>query len=330
MVSTNFNAPPLKLMLLAIGAVVILHVLTAMVLVMVHNPAPTINPIEATAPIEIQLITPAAETEKPEIKIEKIASAPVEKPQPPVKAKPVTKAPAKPIKKEAPKTKEVPKTKPSPQPTKVIEKQPVVTPPVSKQPEPIIAADTAAADEQRRISMAQAKQAETEAQLKAQAEANAKAVQQAQADREAQAIAKAEAEQAAQANAQKAAQEQAAREAQAAKEAAQRAAQQVAASNAPANFTANNASWASQPRFEFPSRAKRGARAGDTFNVVLSLRVNKQGGIESVNVAQSSGNPTIDKEAQRQVRSGKFKPFTKDGVPRVGNVTFTVSYQVPD
>lgn len=323
MVSTNFNAPPLKLTLLAIGAVVVLHVLTAAILAMVQTPAPIIKPLELTPPIEIELMTPIVKTEEPEITIEKVAPIPVKKSQPLAKAKPAEKPkpvaapPVKSIKKVAPKPKEAPKTKPSPQPAKVIEKEPIVTTTVEKKITPIITADSAAADERRRISAMKTR-------ADADAKARTEAAQQAQADREAQAIAKAKVEQAAQA--------QAAANAQAAKEAAERAAQQqaaAAASNAPANFTANNASWASKPRFEFPRRAERSARPGDTLNVGLSLRVNKQGGIESVSLVRSSGNPTLDKEAQSQVRSGKFKPFTKDGVPRVGNVTFTVSYEVP-
>ena len=95
------------------------------------------------------------------------------------------------------------------------------------------------------------------------------------------------------------------------------------------SFTAGNASWASTPNFSFPSRAEKSASSGDTFTVGLLFRVNKQGGIESVNVSRSSGNTFIDKAAMQQARQGKFKPFTKDGVPRVGNVTLSVSYKMP-
>ena len=112
-------------------------------------------------------------------------------------------------------------------------------------------------------------------------------------------------------------------------EAAARAKEAAAASNEPVNFTASNANWAAAPNFSFPERAARRARSGDTLNVVLVLRVNKQGGIDNVRIAQSSGNAALDKEAARQVRSGKFKPFMKNGTPVVGNVTLPVSYNVP-
>ena len=96
------------------------------------------------------------------------------------------------------------------------------------------------------------------------------------------------------------------------------------------SFTAGNADWAgSPPNFSFPSRAERAARSGDSFTVGLLFRVNKQGGIESVKVASSSGNALLDKTAVQQAGKGKFKPFTKDGMPRVGNVTLSVTYKMP-
>ena len=155
--------------------------------------------------------------------------------------------------------------------------------------------------------------------------ANAKAARDAQAQAEANAKAEKDAaNKAAEARAAKQAEEAAA---QAKAEADAKAA--AAASNEPVNFTASAANWASAPNFSFPDRAARRARSGDTLNVVLVLRVNKQGGIDSVRVAQSSGNTALDKEAARQVRSGKFKPFTKNGAPVVGNVTLPVAYNVP-
>ena len=143
---------------------------------------------------------------------------------------------------------------------------------------------------------------EAEAAAKAQADAKAKADAKARAETEAREKAKAEAEAKAKAE---------------------------AASSTPVNFSASNANWKSKPNFSFPDRASRGASSGDTFNLVLLLRVNKQGGIDSVSLAQSSGNAILDREALRQVRSGKFRPFMNNGVPVVGNVTLPVSYEVP-
>lgn len=180
-----------------------------------------------------------------------------------------------------------------------------------KEPLPKPKINNSAAEAQRQA----AAQAESERQArKAEQEAQARAEQEAKRVADAKAAAQA-----------KAAAEAAAAQARAEAEAAAALAQ----SNEPVSFTASSANWASAPNFSFPERAARRARSGDTLNVVLVLRVNKQGGIDNVRVAQSSGNPLVDKEARRQVRSGKFKPFTKNGVPVVGDVTLPISYAVP-
>ena len=157
-----------------------------------------------------------------------------------------------------------------------------------------------------------AAQAEKAAQ-EAQQLADAKAAREAQAE--------ADAKKAAEAKAAKAAAEAAAR--------AKAQAAAAAASNTPVNFTATNANWASRPNFSFPTSAARRARSGDKLTVVLVLRVNKQGGIDNVRVAQSSSNRLLDQAAQKQADSGKFKPFTEAGVPVVGNVTLPIEYVVP-
>lgn len=327
--STNLNAPTLKMTSTAIGLVVILHVLAAMALVMVKSPAPIKPPASQTPPIEIELLTlpaPAAEPENNAIKPEPVAAVqPEPKPIEPTQAPPVKKA--QPI--------EQPKPEPVVEPPKkVVAKEPIVkntepkkqvvepvidTPPepiktepfeheVIKQPAP--PDDSALIEETRQI--AAAKEA-AEAQAR-QEQIEREAAQAAAAEREAQVAAQAK------------------KDAEAARVAAEKAAAEkaaAAASNTPVDFTANNANWSSPPNLSFPNRAARGARSGDTYNVVLVLRVNKQGGIDSVRLAQSSGNAQLDRAAQRQVRSGKFKPFTKNGVPVVGNVTLPISYEVP-
>ncbi|MFZ2553164.1 MAG: energy transducer TonB, partial [Psychrobacter urativorans] len=63
MASTNPNTSSLKLIVAAIGIVVILHLLTAMVLVMVNPPKPITAPPKALPPIEIQLLPPPVEIE---------------------------------------------------------------------------------------------------------------------------------------------------------------------------------------------------------------------------------------------------------------------------
>ena len=318
MSSTDLEAPPLRLILIAIILVVGLHLLTAIALVIIKAATLKDEPIKETPPLEIQMVTLPTEpienmvTEVEEVPQSKAESIPAPKPEPKTQQKMKAVTPVDPV---------VIEEEPIVQKEKPVQAPPIKELPVKKKIEdkpPVI--DKSVADEQRRIIAAQAEKAAQQAERQAQAKALQEA--QAQAARDAQAQADANAAKEA---AQKAAQAKAEREA----EAAARAKAEAAASNEPVNFTASAANWASAPNFSFPDRAARRARSGDTLNVVLVLRVNKQGGIDSVRVAQSSGNPLLDKEAQRQVRSGKFKPFTKNGAPVVGNVTLPIAYAVP-
>lgn len=322
MSSTDLEAPPLRLIFIAIILVVGLHLLTAIALVIIKAPMLKDEPIKETPPLEIQMVTLPTEpienvvTEVEEVPQSKAESIPTPKPEP--KPEPKTQQKMKAVTPVDPVVRE---EEPIVQKEKPVQTPPIKEPPVKKKIEdkpPVI--DKSVADEQRRIIAAQAEKAAQQAERQAQAKALQEA--QAQAARDAQAQADANAAREA---AQKAAQAKAEREA----EAAARAKAEAAASNEPVNFTASAANWASAPNFSFPDRAARRARSGDTLNVVLVLRVNKQGGIDSIRVAQSSGNPLLDKEAQRQVRSGKFKPFTKNGAPVVGNVTLPIAYAVP-
>ena len=328
MSSTDLEAPPLRLILIAIILVVGLHLLTAIALVIIKAPTLKDEPIKETPPLEIQMVTLPTQpienvvTEVEEVPQSKAESIPTSKPEP--KPEPKTQQKMKAVTPVDPVVRE---EEPIVQKEKPVQTPPIKEPPVKKKIEdklPVI--DKSVADEQRRIIAAQAEktaqQAERQAQAKALQEAQAQAARDAQAQADANAAKEA---------AQKAAQAKAEREAEAAARAKAEAAAKAAAaaSNEPVNFTASAANWASAPNFSFPDRAARRARSGDTLNVVLVLRVNKQGGIDSIRVAQSSGNPLLDKEAQRQVRSGKFKPFTKNGAPVVGNVTLPIAYAVP-
>lgn len=322
MSSTDLEAPPLRLILIAIILVVGLHLLTAIALVIIKAPTLKDEPIKETPPLEIQMVTLPTEpienvvTEVEEVPQSKAESIPTPKPEP--KPEPKTQQKMKAVTPVDPVVRE---EEPIVQKEKPVQTPPIKEPPVKKKIEdkpPVI--DKSVADEQRRIIAAQAEKAAQQAERQAQAKALQEAQAQAARDDQAQADANAARE-----AAQKAAQAKAEREA----EAAARAKAEAAASNEPVNFTASAANWASAPNFSFPDRAARRARSGDTLNVVLVLRVNKQGGIDSIRVAQSSGNPLLDKEAQRQVRSGKFKPFTKNGAPVVGNVTLPITYAVP-
>ncbi|WP_201578745.1 energy transducer TonB [Psychrobacter sp. Pi2-52] len=319
MSSTDLDAPPLKSLLLAIVAVLGLHVLAAIALVAIKTPELKPEPKKEMSPLEIKFVSLPAKTVSTEVEKQTVTAkkevqpevqvqpAPQPEPKPKEPVRKPTETPVKPkepiVKNVEPKvTPVIASEKPRPDTSqKVAPKEPLPKPKV----------DNSAAEAQRKA----AAQAESERQArKAEQEAQARAEQEAKRVADAKAAAQA-----------KAAAEAAAAQARAEAEAAAALAQ----SNEPVSFTASSANWASAPNFSFPERAARRARSGDTLNVVLVLRVNKQGGIDNVRVAQSSGNPLLDKEARRQVRSGKFKPFTKNGVPVVGDVTLPISYAVP-
>ncbi|MEN8625819.1 energy transducer TonB [Psychrobacter proteolyticus] len=319
MSSTDLDAPPLKSLLLAIVAVLGLHVLAAMALVAIKTPELKPEPKKELSPLEIKFVSLPAKTVSTEVEKQTVTAK--KEVQPEVQVQPAPQPEPKP--KEP--VKQPTETPVKPKEPVVKNVEPKVTPVIAsekprldtsqkvapKEPLPKPKVDNSAAEAQRQA----AAQAESERQAR-------KAEQEAQARTEQEARRVADAKAAAQA---KAAAEAAAAQARAEAEAAAALAQ----SNEPVSFTASSANWASAPNFSFPERAARRARSGDTLNVVLVLRVNKQGGIDNVRVAQSSGNPLVDKEARRQVRSGKFKPFTKNGVPVVGDVTLPISYAVP-
>jgi len=330
MSSTDLETPPLKSILIAILVVVGLHVLTAVALVAMKPSAPKVALPKQTPPIEIELVSLPAALPKEPVKVVKSVekevtkvvidkSTPAPKPQAIIKPKPVTETPKQPVvqerkpditplvKKE--KTTSIAQEKPSQKQTKQEEPNPAIDKAISEQLANNQKVNNQQA-EQRRLVAAQAEKAAQEVQRQQAQAQEAQRVANAKAARDAQAKASAEA-------------------ARAAKQ-AEEAAKAAAESNEPVNFTASSANWVSAPNFSFPERVARRANSGDTLNVVLILRVNKQGGIDNVRIAQSSGNAALDKEATRQVRSGKFKPFTNNaGVPVVGNVTLPVSYAVP-
>ncbi len=316
--STSFNMPSVKLTSTVMGCVVALHLLTAIVLVMVKTPVITIKPLEITPPIEIQLVSEVTTIAEPVMAVAEVEPIKAPKPQSVSvpEAKPEPKKAVQPVvRKEKPKPQV--DTKPATATTKIVESKPIIKQSIQSQESDALAqASALAADNERKILAAQTEKANQQTHAKAMREAQAAADTKAKADREAQAVSDAKAAQAARAKAEAATREKANQQA-------------AAASNTPVNFTATNANWASAPSFSFPARARRGARSGETFRVVLVLQVNKQGSIDNVSLAQSSGNAALDRDAQQQVLSGKFKPFTKNGVPVVGNVTLPISYAAP-
>lgn len=337
---------------LALIGVLSLHGIVAMSLA--NMAAPDIKAPNVTPPLEISFIAPPPAPTKPkemtvtaepkpikqlpkpvekptEKRIEKLAEKPKEKPIEKPISKPIEKTVEKPI---AKKPVEQP-IKPLPEPLKPAE-NPIVKPPQVDQ-NIVMARQLALANEQAEQAQKQqlerqqalarqqdlkrqqelerqqilARQKALENQLIEQQERERK---QAEMDRQ-KALADAKARQAdeARAKAEKAKQQQADKDKEA----------QQAQNNSPVSFSAGQASWRRQPSFSCRSEdLENGA-----LTAVIRYTVDKQGNPTSVTLAKSTGNVRVDRQLSMQAKSGKFNPFTKNGVPVVGIVNLPVRCQ---
>ena len=339
---------------LALIGVLSLHGIVAISLA--NMATPDIKPPNVTPPLEISFIAPPPAADKPkemtvtaEPKPIKQLPKPVEKPKEKLAEKPKEKPIEKPISKPIEKTVEKPMAKkpveqpikPSPEPSKPTEKI-IVKPPQVDQ-NIVMARQLALANE--RAEQAQKQQFERQQALtrqqdlkrqqelerqeelqRQQALARQKALEnqlieqqqrerkQAEVDRQ-KALADAKARQAdeARAKAEKAKQQQADKDKEA----------QQAQNNSPVSFSAGQASWRRQPSFSCRSEdLENGA-----LTAVIRYTVDKQGNPTSVTLAKSTGNVRVDRQLSMQAKSGKFNPFTKNGVPVVGIVNLPVRCQ---
>lgn len=329
---------------LALIGVLSLHGIVAISLA--NMAMPDIKPPNVTPPLEISFIAPPPATDKPKemavtaeqqpIKqlpkpVEKLAEKPKEKPIEKPISKPIEKTVEKPM---AKKPVEQP-IKPLSEPLKPAEKT-IVKPPQVDQ-NIVMARQLALANE--RAEHAQKQQLERQQALARQQDlkqqqelerqqvlARQKALEnqlieqqererkQAEVDRQ-KALADAKARQAdeARAKAEKAKQQQADKDKEA----------QQAQNNAPVSFSAGQASWRRQPSFSCHSEdLENGA-----LTAIIRYTVDKQGNPTSVTLAKSTGNVRVDRQLSMQAKSGKFNPFTKNGVPVVGIVNLPVRCQ---
>lgn len=333
---------------LALIGVLSLHGIVAISLA--NMAMPDIKPPKVTPPLEISFIAPPPAPTKPEEmtvtaepKPIKQLPKPVEKPKEKLAEKPKEKPIEKPISKPIEKTVEKPiakkpveqPIKPLPEPLKPAEK-PIVKPPQVDQ-NIVMARQLALANEQaeqaqkqqleRQQALARQQDLERQQELeRQQILARQKALEnqlieqqererkQAEMDRQ-KALADAKARQAdeARAKAEKAKQQQADKDKEA----------QQAQNNSPVSFSAGQASWRRQPSFSCRSEdLENGA-----LTAIIRYTVDKQGNPTSVTLAKSTGNARVDRQLSMQAKSGKFNPFTKNGVPVVGIVNLPVRCQ---
>lgn len=333
---------------LALIGVLSLHGIVAISLA--NMATPNIKPPNVTPPLEISFIAPPPAADKPKemvvtaepkpIKqlpkpIEKLAEKPKEKPIEKPISKPIEKTVEKPTPQPIAKKPVEQPIKPLPKLSKPAEKT-IVKPPQVDQ-NIVIARQLALANE--RAEQAQKQQFERQQALARQQDlerqqelerqqilARQKALQnqlieqqererkQTEMDRQ-KALADAKARQAdeARVKAEKARQEQADKDKEA----------QQAQNNAPVSFSAGQASWRRQPSFSCHSEdLENGA-----LTAIIRYTVDKQGNPTSVTLAKSTGNVRVDRQLSKQAKSGKFNPFTKNGVPVVGIVNLPVRCQ---
>ncbi len=337
---------------LALIGVLSLHGIVAMSLA--NMAAPDIKPPKVTPPLEISFIAPPPAPIKPEemtvtaepkpIKqlpkpVEKLTEKPIEKLEQKPKEKPIEKPINKPIEKtvEKPMAKKPVEQpiKPLPEPSKPAEKI-IVKPPQVDQ-NIVMARQLALANERaeqaqkqqlegqqalaRQQDLKQQQELERQRELERQKALQNQLIEQQQRERKQaemdrqKALADAKARQAdeARAKAEKAKQQQADKDKEA----------QQAQNNSPVSFSAGQASWRRQPSFSCRSEdLENGA-----LTAIIRYTVDKQGNPTSVTLAKSTGNVRVDRQLSMQAKSGKFNPFTKNGVPVVGIVNLPVRCQ---
>ena len=328
---------------LALIGVLSLHGIVAISLA--NMAMPNIKPPNVTPPLEISFIAPPPAPTKPEemtVTAEqqpiKQLPKPVEKP----KEKPIQKPISKPIEKtvEKPIPQPIAK-KPVEQPIKPLPKlskpaeKPIVKPPQVDQ-NIVMARQLALANE--RAEHAQKQQLERQQalarqqDLERQQELERQQILARQKALENQLIERQERERKqAEVDRQKALADAKARQADEARAKAEKAKQQAdkdkeaqqAQNNSPVSFSAGQASWRRQPSFSCRSEdLENGA-----LTAIIRYTVDKQGNPTSVTLAKSTGNVRVDRQLSMQAKSGKFNPFTKNGVPVVGIVNLPVRCQ---
>lgn len=352
---TTSHSSPYKLILIVIGAVVSLHVLTAMALVMIKPQSVPAQPLEAdeVMPIEIELVTPPVNIEQIVTKEVEVEPTREDNVQP--KAKSIAAVKPQVVKKLEPTNKSTPVVKKQTvnedrkvveSKDKVVEDKPKATQqPIEKQP--VQVANTSTQEEltaqrlreQQRVLAAQAEaetalQAENlrkqhQAQKEAQDKANAaKEAQKRVAERQALASAQAQVEQEARAAEALAAQ-------QASKRASEQAALQQAVKEAAAQATSNEpaaygnigqSSWSREPIFTSIQNKNYGFR-GSEASIRVSMTVDSSGNISNIKISQSSGKNAFDRDFVNALSRAKLNPATRGNAPTksIANFSFRMT-----
>ncbi|WP_048863153.1 energy transducer TonB, partial [Acidisphaera rubrifaciens] len=87
------------------------------------------------------------------------------------------------------------------------------------------------------------------------------------------------------------------------------------------------AGLASNRRPTYPGQARE---RGEQGTVIVRVQVTAEGTAASVSVGRSSGHPLLDAAALDAIRSWRFRPATRGGVPVAAQAEVPVSFQLDD
>lgn len=95
----------------------------------------------------------------------------------------------------------------------------------------------------------------------------------------------------------------------------------------PITFGNADASWQKKPNTQLPPNLSRIVTLKQLSSLQVKLNVNAQGGVERCRIAQTSGDPEVDKFICQQVQKAKLYPKKANGVtvPSIGNLTIALT-----
>jgi protein TonB len=71
-------------------------------------------------------------------------------------------------------------------------------------------------------------------------------------------------------------------------------------------------------------------RRGEEGSVSINLEIDKSGNPRNVKIKQSSGYPRLDRVALNGIRSSRFSPTMKSGMPVDSQVEYTIIFRLDD
>jgi TonB family protein len=300
-----------------IGAVVVLHVLTAMALTMVETPTPIVEPLKVTSPIRIDMIaiTPPLvninEVAIEQLNVEEEQLEPVREINTQPETKAVTAISSKAIQKPTTSLSKPATQSKSSQSSKDVNVEKVQQETKEKLA-PVINNNNAAI-EAKELHQIAAMQAHTKAMIQAQNERDTEALRQ-QNIQAAQALAKSEAALETAAAAEKAAQQQRDTVAKkAAEQVAQQATQKVVSSEPISYGNIGNSSWIVEPRLE-AIKNKNYSFTSSEVSLSVSFTVDTGGKIGNTKITKSSGNNEFNRDFMRALLQAKLRPATRGNV----------------